>query len=186
MKINWIDILIVAFIVWTFFIGKKRGFSVEIIALITAVLSWVISTHFYQAFGQNLNKWFMINLDSARALAFIIIAAASLFIITVLGKLLKKVMNLSFLPNLEKVGGCIAGTLRGIVLTALVVVGLALMPVDFIQKQVYTDSFFGNYFVALTPKVHNCVWPKSSGKNSKFKIGAYWSQLPQKPKGEIL
>lgn len=182
MKINWVDILIVIYIVRAFFHGKKRGLGVEIIALISALAAWVLVLHFYQGLGQSLNKWFLLSLPTARVVSFIGIGLFILFLGAVLGRLLKRIMKLSFLPNIERIGGYIFGTVRGISLSALVVVSLALTPAKSIQQEVYINSFLGNYLVALSPKLHEWIWPPDGG----FDIREFWGQLPERPKGEVL
>lgn len=185
MKINWVDILIVIYVTRAFFQGKKRGLSVEIIAVIVAFLSWIIALHFYQPFGQSINTWFLVSLPAAGAVAFIGFGLGLLFFGTVLGRLLKRVMKLSFTSNIEKIGGLFMGGLRGGVVTAIIVVSLVLVPADFLQREVYTNSLFGNYLVALSPKMHGWVWAGKEG-DSRFSVSEFWGGLPERPKGEIL
>lgn len=178
MKINWVDILIVIYIVRAFLVGRKRGFSVEVITLIAALLAWIIALHFYQNAGFLLSKNFLLSLASARAVAFMVIAVGSFFVFGLIGKLLTKVMTLSFLPNIETIGGCILGTIRGIVIAAIIISALALLPAGFVKQEVYTNSFLGSYLVTLGPAIHNCFWPGSSNKNSRFNSKIYWAELP--------
>lgn len=186
MKINWVDILIVVYIVRAFFHGKKRGLGFEITALVSALASWILALHFYQGLGQSFSKWFLLSLESARVVSFVGIAIGILFIGAILSRLLKKIMKLSFLPNIEKIGGYILGTLRGISVSAIIIVALALTPSKAIQQEVYISSFFGNYLVALSPKAHEWIWPKGSEAEARFNIKEFWGQLPERPKGEIL
>lgn len=186
MKINWVDILIVIYIVRAFFLGKKRGLSVEITALISALVAWVIALHFYQGLGQSLSKWFLLTLPSARVISFIGIAVCVLFLGAIFGRLLKRIMKLSFLSNIEKIGGYILGTLRGISISAIIIVALALTPAKFIQQEVYVNSFLGNYFVALSPKLHEWLWPKKQEEGERFNVKEFWAQLPERPKERIL
>lgn len=186
MKINWIDILIVIYIVRTFFHGKKRGLSYEITALVSALFAWVVALHFYQGLGNSLSKWFLLSLYTARVIAFCLIAVGVFFLGAVLSRMLKKIMKLSFIPNVEKIGGCVLGTLRGISISAVIVVAMALIPANFIQQEVYLNSFFGNYLVALSPKAHNLLWRKHTDGEKKFDLNEFWGQLPERPKGEIL
>lgn len=186
MKINWVDILIVIYIIRAFFLGKKRGLSYEITALISALFAWVTALHFYQDFGESLSKWFLLTIPTARIIAFILIGIGVLFLGAIAARLLKKIMKLSFVPNVEKIGGCILGTLRGISISAMIIVTFALIPANFVQREVYLNSFLGNYLVALSPKIHKWIWPKDSEGYNKFDIGKFWSQLPERPKEEIL
>lgn len=186
MKINWVDILIVIYIVRAFFLGKKRGLSYEITALVSAVFSWVIALHFYQGTGTSLSKWFLLSLPTARAIAFICIGVGVLFLGAVVSRLLKRIMKLSFLPNIEKIGGCVLGTLRGISISALIIVALALVPAKSIREEIYINSFLGNYLVALSPKIYEWVLPKKTSRDVKFDINEFWGQLPERPKREVL
>lgn len=181
MKINWVDILIVIYITRAFFLGKKRGLSFEFIAVIVAFLSWVIALHFYQPSGRSINTWFLVSLPTAEAGAFIGIGFGLLFLGTVLGRLLKRVMKLSFSSGVEGAGGLAVGGLRGVVVTAIIVISAVLIPADFLKREVYTNSSLGNYLVALSPKMHEWVWAGEKG-NSRFSVTEFWKGLPQKPK----
>ncbi len=186
MKINWVDIIIVIFLVRAFIAGKKQGFSVELITLITAGFAWLAATHFYQPMGQFINKRLLLSLPAADDLAFGVLGISLLFLGVFLGKRLKNVMKLSFSGNIETIGGLIAGGMRGFIIAAIIIVFLALMPASFVQREVYSNSFIGNYLVALTPKVHQWLWPGGAGAKSSFSTRAYWEQLPERPKKEIL
>ena len=183
MKINWIDIIIVIYITRAFFLGKKRGLSVELIAVIVAFLSWTIALHFHQPFSRSINTWFLVSLPTAKAIAFAGFGFGILLLGTVLGRLLKRIIKLSFTSNMERIGGLIVGGFRGGLVTAMIVVCAALIPADFLQREVYTNSLFGNYLVALSPKIHEWIW---TGKNedSRFSVTEFWKELPQKPKYE--
>ena len=185
VKINWVDILIVIYITRAFFLGKKRGLSVEFIAVIIAFLSWIIALHFYQPFGRSINTWFLVSEPAARAIAFSGVAFGMLFIGTVLGRLLKKIMKLSFSSGVEKVGGLAVGGIRGVVVAAIIIVSAVLIPADFLKREVYTNSLLGNYLVALSPKMHEWGWVGKKTE-SRFSVTRFWKGLPQKPKGEIL
>lgn len=180
MKINWVDIIIVIYITRAFFSGKKRGLSVELIAVIVAFLSWILALHFYQPFSRSINTWFLVSLSTAKAIAFTGFGFGILFLGTVLGKLLKRIMKLSFTSNMERGGGLIIGGLRGGVIIAMIVVCAALIPADFLQREVYTNSLFGNYLVALSPKMHEWIWAGEK-TDSRFSVTEFWKELPQKP-----
>lgn len=186
MKINWVDIIIVIYIVRAFFLGKKRGLGVELIALISALFAWVLSTNYYQLIAQSFSRWFLLTEKTARTVAFVLIAVFILFIGAILARVLKKVMKLSFIPNVEKIGGCVFGIARGISLCAIIIVALSLCPITGIQQEVYVKSFLGNYLVALTPKVNEWVLRNKSGSQSSFDISKFWADLPERPKGEVL
>lgn len=179
MRINWIDILLVVYIVVAFYFGKKRGLSVELVMAISAVFSWITALHFYQGYGDFLHKNLFVDLNVARSIFYALISLGVIILGMFAGKLIKRIMNLSFISTLEAYGGLIAGGIKGIVVSAIIVVSLSLMPVDFVQKEVYTNSLLGNYFVALTPKAHRWMWPKKSASN--FSEITFWSQLPSRP-----
>jgi uncharacterized membrane protein required for colicin V production len=186
MKINWIDIIIVVFIVYSFAAGKKRGLSVEFPSLVFAFIAWAAGLNYYQGVGHSLNKWFLFTIPTANTIAFAGISAFVLFIGFLVGTLLKKIMKLSFVPGLEKIGGCIMGTIRGICMSAIVIVALVMAPASFLKQEIYVNSFLGNYFVALSPKAHAWIWPKGPEAKNSFDVSEFMGQLPERPKKEVL
>jgi len=186
MKINWVDIILVVFIVYSFTAGKKRGLSVEFPSLIFAFIAWAAGLNYYQGLGRSLSKWFLLTIPTANTIAFAGICAGVLFIGFLMGKFLKKVMKLSFVPGIEKVGGCIMGTVKGICISAIVIVALVMSSASFLQQEIYIKSFLGNYFVALSPKMHAWIWPEGPGTKNSFNVSEFMAQLPERPKKEIL
>lgn len=186
MQINWVDIIIVVFIVMAFIQGKKKGFNAEWITVIITGAAWLVALHFYQPVGEFINTRFLFALATANDIAFGLLAGIVLLLGLFAGKMVIKVIKLNFSASIEKYGGLIAGGIKGIIVAAIVIVFLALMPADFVQREVYTNSFLGNYLVALSPKVHQWLWPGIQGRNSRFSTLEFWAQLPQRPKKEIL
>lgn len=186
MKINWVDIVLVIYITRAFFLGKKRGLSFESVALVSAFLAWVVALHFYQPLGRSFNRRLLVSVPAASCIAFFSIGFGMLFLGRVFAGLLKKVMKLSFTSNMEKIGGLLVGGIRGAVVTPVFVVGLSLLPSGFVQREVYINSFLGNYLVALSPKMHNWMWKEQNKTEPSFSISEFKQALPQKPKEEIL
>jgi membrane protein required for colicin V production len=186
LKINWVDIIIVVYIAYSFAAGKKRGLSVEFPALFFTFIAWATALNYYQGLGNTLSKWFLLKSPTASTIAFFGIAAAVLALGFLVGRFLKKIMKLSFVPGIEKIGGCIVGIVRGISMSAIIVVALVLAPADFLKQEIYVNSFLGNYFVALSPKAHAWIWPKKGESSNRFDVTEFMGQLPERPKKEVL
>lgn len=173
MKINWVDILIVIYIVMSVLWGKKRGLSEEIITFIVALFSWIIALHFYNNVGQLINDWFLMSLSASKAIAFIALVCGIFAIGSFFGKLLKNVMKFKFTPNIEGIGGLIIGGLRGGVIVSIIIVSLVLIPKDFLKREFYSNSLLGNYLVSLNTKIYNLIWPKKNLCSEVSAVNSY-------------
>ncbi len=129
----WIDYSIVALILVTMTIGLTRGFSREIVSLLCWVVGFWTSLHFAISVSTMLQSF--ISAPNKRfAVTFI-----GLLVTTILsGSLLQHWLTTRFKQTyqhtafMERLGGCAAGIMQGIVITTILVflAGLTKLPTN--------------------------------------------------------
>jgi membrane protein required for colicin V production len=152
---NILDIIIAIPLLWALYRGFRKGL-VYLIASIAALFLGILgAVRFHEACGGLLNRWFEIDPDHLKILAFavtfiliVIIVHAAAFL---LDKLIKAVA-LNFVNRL-------AGMVFGVLITAFMI-SVVLQPVvaansqkEFISKDTIEGSLFFEPFSKLAPAV---------------------------------
>ena len=150
---NWVDIIVVIFLIRGGYIGLTRGFSVELFKILGAIGTCVLTLLYYKQLGTWLVSHSFLSLQIADFLSFLILLFALLIIFRALRVLIFKVLHLELFYGLEKWGGLVLGLGRSIVFASLFLFVLALLPVEYIKESVEAKSFSGPYLKEVAPKV---------------------------------
>ncbi len=152
-KTNWIDIVVIIFLIRGGYIGLVKGFSVEIFKILGAIASVVFSLIYYKEVGQWLTSHSFLSLQVADVLALGVLFCLSLIVLRVVRVLIFRVLHLELFYGLEKWGGIILGLGRSVVFASLFLFALTLIPVDYFKTAVEERSFSGPYLKEVAPKV---------------------------------
>ncbi len=109
---NFIDIIIIVFLIWGFFRGLKKGFIIEIaslIALIIGIWAGIHFSDFVSSFLVNNFKWTSAYIPIVSFLIIFIIIVIGVFIIA---KILEKFVNLLALGLINKLAGAAFGAIK--------------------------------------------------------------------------
>lgn len=157
-EINWVDIIVVAFLIRGGYIGLSRGFSVELFKIIGAIASVILSLLYYKIAGEWVAQHSFLSLPTANFLSISIIIFALLFIFRVLRILLFKVVHLELLcVFLERSGGVILGIARSIVWVSLLLFVLTLPPITYLRESVECNSLLGPYVKQVAVRLVDLV-----------------------------
>ncbi len=152
----WIDYSIVALIFMTMIIGTIRGFSKEIIVLLLWVMGFWVSLIFSNFVSTILQPF--ISISKKR----LVVTFISLLMMTILtGSFIQKWLLSRFKQTythtafMERLGGCVAGIMQGIVITTMLVflAGLTKLPANLWWQ----ESSLLSSFQILVIWLHNHV-----------------------------
>ena len=150
---NWVDIIVIIFLIRGGYIGLTQGLSVELFKTLGAVGACVVTLLYYNRLGQYLSSHSFLSLQIAGFLAFLVLIFSLLFIFRTIRVLVCKVLNLQLFYGLEKWGGLGLGLARSIIFASLFLFVLALIPVQYIKESVEVKSLSGPYLKQVAPKV---------------------------------
>ncbi|MFC1699447.1 CvpA family protein [Candidatus Omnitrophota bacterium] len=164
---NWVDIIVVIFLIRGGYIGFNQGFSVELFKSLGAIAATVVSFLYYDQVGVWLAKHSFLSAQAANIISFLIFFFLLLIVFRWVRILLFKIMHFELIGSgLERWGGFSLGLLRSIVFASLFLFCLTLMPVDYLRKSVEEKSFFGPGLKQVAPKVFEFIMmfePKKEG-----------------------
>lgn len=151
---NWVDIIVVIFLIRGGYIGLGQGFSVELFKTLGAITATVASLLYYERVGEWLSSHSFLSLQIAEIISFLALFFSLLIVFKLVRTFLFKVLHFQLIgSNLERWGGFSLGLLRSVVFASLFCVMLTLIPVEYFKKSVEQRSFSGPYLKQVVPKV---------------------------------
>ncbi len=126
---NVLDIILLVIVLLSILMGVLKGFIREIFSLVFMAVAVLLAFWFYPVVG----KWFQGFLDNshlANFAAFISIFVVVLIIGSVVTYIIKKVLAVGPLKSVDRILGGVFGLLRGVVISAVIVFGLIVFPVN--------------------------------------------------------
>ncbi|MBN3038996.1 MAG: CvpA family protein [Candidatus Omnitrophica bacterium] len=154
---NWVDIIVLVFLIRGGYIGLERGFSIELFKTIAAVAACVISTIFYNNLGQWLTSHSFLSLQVANFLAFLFLFFLLLFVFKIVRIIIFRVMHLELVYGWEKWGGFTLGLLRSAVFASLFIFTLTLLPIQYLKESVEEKSLTGPSIKRIAPRVTDFI-----------------------------
>ncbi|HEO63653.1 MAG TPA: CvpA family protein, partial [Candidatus Omnitrophica bacterium] len=153
-SINWVDILAIALLARSIYLGLKDGLTAEIFKLTATLISIAVSLHFYGIIGKILSLRSPIPLWLCKFIVF----CAIIFMVNIIFKyavlLLLKILNIQFIPQLEKIGGALAGLVRGVLICGLTLIALLLINADYLERSIKERSFSAGFFLSAVGKTY--------------------------------
>ena len=155
-KINWVDVLILILILRTSYVSLQDGLSHEILPLIGSVCMLVFSLHYYGKIASFLfNNGFTIPMELLNLISFVFTVICIGILFKFLKVVVDKIVKVSWHPLIEKFGGMLAGIVRGVILTSIILTIIVLIPLPYLQWSVNTRSLTGIYFVKIGPSIEH-------------------------------
>lgn len=127
-KVNLLDIVLAAIIAFCLIRGIFRGLVKELSSIIGVVAGFYAAYSYYPLTARFLNRW-IADTGYANILGCLILFLGVYIGISIIGVLMKYLMNIVFLGWTDRVCGLIFGTLKGVLIVSVIVVLLtAFLP----------------------------------------------------------
>jgi membrane protein required for colicin V production len=110
---NWLDIIIIVFIVIPAFIGLKAGIIKALFTVAGVIVGVVLAGHFSDSFAGALA--FISDPGIAKVVAFAIILVVVMIVAGVAAKLVKWAVSAVLLGWVDRLGGAILGVILGMI-----------------------------------------------------------------------
>lgn len=120
---NWLDIAIIVVLGILTVLGVKRGLIKSLVPLVGVVLGIVLAGKFHHALAERLG--FIQNESLAAIIAFVLILIAVYVLVSILGSIIRRILEVVFLGWVDRLGGAVFGFALGWIICSVVVVLLA-------------------------------------------------------------
>jgi len=166
-RLNWIDILIVIIVFRISYVAFQDGLSHQIFPLIGTIGTAVIALHYYHNISLLIyDNAVKLPIGLLDFLSFILLLVVVGLIFKLLRALSEAIIKVTWHPAVEKAGGLFFGFMRASVVTSLILMILALMPLSYLQWSIRDKSFMGMHFLRIVPGIYG----KISGILPTFKV----------------
>ena len=125
---NPFDILILVILGFSLIRGLFRGLVKEISSIIGVFGGFYAGYTYYQAFSKLLDG-IISNTSYLNILSFLIIFCGVLIVVSVLGVIIKYLLNIAFLGWVDRIGGVVFGLAKGVLIVSVLFISLtAFLP----------------------------------------------------------
>ncbi|MFH0732268.1 MAG: CvpA family protein [Candidatus Omnitrophota bacterium] len=156
-KFNWTDILVILLVLKCCYTGVRAGLTQELFRLIGTLASILFGFHYFNKAAYFIVEYIKIPLWIIQ----IIVLAAIVLLFRIAYKyavaLLLKILNVQFVLGLEKAGGAVVGSLRGLLLCGFILITLLLLPIKYISISINKDSVIAPYLVRYTAATYKAI-----------------------------
>jgi uncharacterized membrane protein required for colicin V production len=175
-SINWIDVAMLVLLIRIIFIGVKTGFVTELFKLLGVVFAAFISLHYYTPLAVFLAKKTGWSIDLLQCVFFVLLVSLSVVAIKYLRDGFLMVFKFETThAGVDQWGSGILSILRAVLLISLVLFGLLLSNVQWLQKQTFT-SVSQKLALKTAPGTYNFIYNGFIGKITKEK---YNDEVPR-------
>lgn len=154
MQGNWVDLIILAVLVFFALEAFRVGVWIILADLSSFIISLIVSLRFYPLVSKFLQANFSLNLSIANALGFLVLAIIiESFLGLVLSRVLRKIPAKIWEWKLSKLAGVVPAIAEGLVLIAFVLMLVLALPISPKVKNDISASTIGQAIVEKTAGV---------------------------------
>ena len=154
-RINWVDVLAVILLVRMGYIGFRLGLGAELLKLAGLTSGFLTGFRYYQQAGDGLAQRMFLSTEWASVLALGAMVIAVYFLVTRSARLLEKVVQVNFEKKLSQIGGLLAGVVRGVLVSSVVLVACQQLPAPTMQESIQKHSLSGPMVSRVAPAVYD-------------------------------
>ena len=137
--------------------GAKRGLTAELFNFFGIIISLILAVQWYSRVADVLILNFNLPIWLSNFLCFIIIVQLIRVVFRYGLAFLLKVLNVQFVPQLERVGGGVVGFGRGVILAGILILALNFIPNDYMKESIEVKSFTGNFLIKVMERTYTSL-----------------------------
>jgi len=166
---NFFDIIIIIILGFCVIRGVFRGLIKELSSIIGVMGGFYAAYSYYMVLARPLSRWIS-NVAYRNILSFLIIFCGILIIISILGVVIKYVLNIAFLGWVDRICGAGFGIIKGILIASVLLITLtAFLPRN---APVIKNSMLAPHVTLISEKMAKVV-----SKDMKHKFTAKIAEL---------
>lgn len=182
---NWVDILIIIFVLRCGYIGFRNGLFGEIFRSIGIITAIVVSIYNCGRLGKYISDHSFLSLFHSKILSIIALVIATVFIFSLIRAAVARLVKVEFGPRFSRIGGVLLGMARGGVLASLILVILLWLPTSSIEATIHERSYLGPSLIKVVPAIYDGLIRFYPGVEAPPKSEEIFEELARdRPKGE--
>ncbi len=154
-RINWVDVLIIIIMFRMSYVAFQDGLSHEIFPLIASICTVTLGIRYYERLAAFLSRHaFNMPIDWASFLSFTTLVIGISIVFKLIRAVLDKIVKVAWHPAIEKFGGLVFGIIRASIVTSVILIILALLPMSYLTWSIKDRSLTGIYFLRIGPAIY--------------------------------
>jgi membrane protein required for colicin V production len=151
---NFFDIIIIIIFGFSVIRGVFRGLIKELASVVGVLGGFYAAYNYYMVLARPLSRWIS-NVGYLNILSFLIIFCGILIIISILGVVIKYVLNIAFLGWVDRICGAGFGITKGILIASVLLITLT----SFLPKNspVIKNSMLAPHVTLISEKMAKVV-----------------------------
>jgi membrane protein required for colicin V production len=164
---NLLDIIIIVILGYCLVRGIFRGLIKEVSGIIGVLGGFYAAYSYYQQLAQFLSQWIS-DTSIQNILSFMLLFCAVLIIVSIIGIVVKYLLNIAFLGWTARITGGIFGILKGVLISCVIIFSLtAFLPKG---APIVKESFLAPYATMVSETMAKVV-PEELKAQISDKIG---------------
>jgi uncharacterized membrane protein required for colicin V production len=155
--VNWFDVVVFFVILRGIYVGFKNFLTPELFNFAGILLSLILGVYWYSQVADVLITNFNLPAWLSQLICFTVIVQLARVIVRYAVMLLLKVLNIQFLPQLEKIGGAILGIGRGVIVAGIILLTLSFIPSSYLTESIYGKSYSGVFILQATERTYKAL-----------------------------
>ena len=156
MKLNWVDLLVLIVMLRTIYGAFKEGLSHEIFPLFASIASLLLALFYYEKIAEAASS-IPLPISVLNFAGFFLVIFVSKILFKILKGLLDALIKVTWHPLIERLGGLLAGLVRGAVVTSTILIILTLLPLSYLQWSIRDKSMSGMFFLRIGPSIYETI-----------------------------
>lgn len=152
---NWFDLLAGILLLIAFINGYRKGLIMQLVGLATIVLAAIFGGRVAGRILPEITRLTEMSTDVARVLSFVLAFALIAILLSFIGRLIQKFIDVVFLSFINRILGSVISTSTMLLLLSILL-NLVLMldkNKTFINREIREDSFFFGRVEAVVPAI---------------------------------
>ena len=186
---NWFDLLSGILLLIAFINGYRKGLIMQLVGLATIVLAAIFGGRVAGRILPEITRLTEMSTDVARVLSFVLAFALIAILLSFIGRLIQKFIDVVFLSFINRILGSVISTSTMLLLLSILL-NLVLMldkNKTFINREIREDSFFFGRVEAVVPAIvpymNKEFWeehvPKNYREELERKSDSIYQSLPE-------
>lgn len=185
---NWFDLLIALLLLIAFVNGYRKGLIMQLVGLATLVLAAIFGGRLAEKILPEIHRLIEISPDAARVLSFVLALALIAIVLSLVGKLIQKFIDVVLLSFINRLSGAVIALGTMMLLLSIILNLVLLLDKEevVIKREIREDSFFFErveaVVPALVPYLNQALWdgfiPEKYREEIEKKSDSLYQSLP--------
>ncbi|MDP6490480.1 MAG: CvpA family protein [Kiritimatiellia bacterium] len=182
--LNLVDIVALLFVLLHVVLSWRRGLSEEIGRVAGAVLAFWIGLRTHDGVAGWMTDHTRMEGEPARVVAYIGVVLLIILASLVLTLVVSKVIKLAIPDGIDKVGGGIAGLIKGAFYTAMIFLAMNLWPHEYLNRHFGEESALGSVVMKWIPALQEQMEEKGVTERVRDQVEASREKVEEVLKDE--